>query len=56
MVRGDATADAPAGRLENLVTGQHIDFASGRELVEWIAADLDGSGEQRPVGQGAATR
>jgi hypothetical protein len=56
MVRVDATADAPAGRLENLVTGRHIDFASGRELIDWIAADLDGSGEQRSVGQSAPTR
>jgi hypothetical protein len=56
MVRGDATADAPAGRLENLVTGRHIDFASGRELVDWIATDLEGSGEQRPAGQSAPAR
>ena len=51
-----ALDDLSTGRLENLVTGRHIDFASGRELVEWIAADLDGGGEQRSVGQSAPTR
>jgi hypothetical protein len=39
-VRGDANPDALAGRLENLVTGQQCEFASGRELLESIANDL----------------
>lgn len=56
MVRCDAQPDAPAGRLENLITGRHIEFASGRELVDWIAADLEGGGEQRSVGRTAPTR
>ena len=40
-VRGDAKTDALAGRLENLVTGRQCDFASGRELLESIASDLE---------------
>jgi hypothetical protein len=40
-VRGDATPDAIAGRLENLVTGAQRDFATARELVDSIACDLD---------------
>lgn len=39
-VRSDAKPDALAGRLENLVTGQQREFASGRELLESIATDL----------------
>jgi hypothetical protein len=44
-VRSDATPDALAGRLENLVTGSQRDFASGNELVDSIASDLQASGE-----------
>jgi hypothetical protein len=40
-VRGDAKPDALAGRLENLVTGRQHEFASGRELLESIASDLE---------------
>ena len=40
-VRGDATPDSLAGRLENLVTGRQCEFASGRELLESIAGDLE---------------
>ena len=47
-VRGDAKPDAIAGRLENLVTGSHREFASGDELVESIASDLKASGTRRP--------
>ena len=32
-VRSDAKPGALAGRLENLVTGQSREFASGRELA-----------------------
>jgi len=42
-VRGDATPDALAGRLENLVTGSQREFASGDELVESITSDLQAS-------------
>lgn len=44
-VRSDATADALAGRLENLVTGGWREFASGQELLDSIASDLDMSSE-----------
>jgi hypothetical protein len=46
-VRGDAKPDAPAGRLENLVTGQQREFASGRELLEFIAGDLEATLHER---------
>ncbi len=39
-VRNDAQPDALAGRLENLVTGQQCEFASGRELLDSLARDL----------------
>jgi hypothetical protein len=48
-VRSDATPDALAGRLENLVTGRQAEFASGHELLGSIASDLEQSGDQRPV-------
>ena len=41
-MRSDATATDLTGRLENLVTGQQRDFASGEELIASIARDLDG--------------
>jgi hypothetical protein len=47
-VRGDATPDALAGRLENLVTGSQLDFASGAELVNSIAHDLQ-TNDERPL-------
>jgi hypothetical protein len=47
-VRGDAKPGAPAGRLENLVTGRQHEFASGRELLESIASDLAASAEVEP--------
>lgn len=40
-LRGDATADALAGRLENLVTGRQLDFGSAHELIEALAGALD---------------
>ena len=46
-VRGDAKSDALAGRLENLVTGRQREFASGRELLESIAGDLEASLHER---------
>ena len=47
-VRGDANPDALAGRLENLVTGRQCDFASGHELLESIAKDLDATLHEWP--------
>ena len=40
-LRAEATADALVGRLENLVTGQRLEFGSGRELLEAIAREID---------------
>ena len=48
-LRGDAKPDALAGRLENVMTGQQSEFASGRELLDSIAGDLEASGDQRFV-------
>jgi hypothetical protein len=47
-VRGDAKPGLLAGRLENLVTGRQHDFASGGELLQSIAADLEASTHERP--------
>lgn len=47
-VRGDAKPDALAGRIENLVTGQQREFASGDELLESIASDLNTTVPERP--------
>ena len=48
-VRSDATADELAGRLENLVTGDWREFASGQELLDSIASDIDASSESQPL-------
>ena len=51
-VRGDASPNALAGRLENLVTGAQREFTSGGELLESIANDLE-MGEAEPSGNAA---
>ena len=48
-MRGDAKPDALAGRLENLVTGRQREFASGQNLLESIASDLQ-VGTDEPSG------
>ena len=48
-VRSDATPEALAGRLENVVTGRQRDFTSERELVESLASDLRQSAAERPA-------
>jgi hypothetical protein len=48
-VRSDANPDALAGRLENVVTGRSREFASGHELLDLIAGDLQTSAEERPA-------
>lgn len=40
-LRGDATSDALAGRLENLATGSRLDFGSAGELLEAIVQELE---------------
>jgi hypothetical protein len=52
-LRGDARADALAGRLENLVTGRQLEFASSRELLESLARDLDAVAGERAADGGA---
>lgn len=48
-LRGDATPEAISGRLENLVTGRQRDFASGDELLESIAGDLELGAAEHPA-------
>jgi len=50
-VRSDASPDALAGRIENLVTGHQRDFASGDELLQSLARDL----EAKPRCEGEVT-
>jgi len=49
-MRGDANPGALAGRLENLVTGRQLEFASGRELLDAIAAELEVGGKEPAKG------
>jgi hypothetical protein len=46
-MRGDAKRGALAGRIENLVTGQQREFASGRELLDSLASDLAANSDER---------
>jgi hypothetical protein len=46
-MRSDAEPGALVGRLENLVTGEQREFASGDELLETIAFDLKANGGGR---------
>ncbi|MDP9200214.1 MAG: hypothetical protein M3O07_13500 [Pseudomonadota bacterium] len=39
-LRSDATPDALAGRLENLVTGRQGEFTSAHELLRLIVGDV----------------
>lgn len=39
-LRRDASPDALAGRIENLVTGRMLDFASAQELLESLVREL----------------
>ena len=47
-MRGDARPGEFAGRLENLVTGQSREFASGGELLDSIARDLVATIAEQP--------
>jgi hypothetical protein len=49
-MRGDARPGALAGRLENLVTGRQLEFASGCELLDAIAAELEVGGKEPAKG------
>src|SRR5688572_26255388 len=48
-LRGDATPDALAGRIENLVTGDQVEFASAPELLECLTRDLDAAASERAL-------
>lgn len=50
-MRSDAKPDALAGRLENLVTCRQREFASGHELLDSIASDLEASAGEPLAGQ-----
>ena len=45
-LRSDATPDALAGRLENVISGSQRPFACGHELLLSIARDLQASGPE----------
>ena len=53
-MRGDATAEALVGRLENLVTGRQREFASAGELLQSIAGDLELDAAERALDDPAA--
>jgi hypothetical protein len=53
-LRADATPGAFAGRIENLVTGRQLEFASVHELVESIARDIEAAAGERPANAGDA--
>jgi hypothetical protein len=40
-LRVDATADALAGRLENVVTGRRLEFASASALCDALAQEIE---------------
>ena len=44
---GDASPDALAGRIENLVTGHQLDFSSAQQLLESLARDLEAAASDR---------
>lgn len=53
-LRGDASPEALAGRLENLVTGRQLEFASARELLRSLATELEDGASERPENDSAA--
>ena len=53
-VRSDSTPGMLAGRLENLVTGNRCEFASGDELVASIATDLQAGDGSEPADRGSS--
>jgi hypothetical protein len=47
-LRGDATPDALAGRLENVVTGRRFEFASAGALLEALAGEIEADAHEAP--------
>lgn len=48
-LRSDATRGGLAGKLENLVTGQQREFASGSALLDLIENELQACAAKPPV-------
>jgi hypothetical protein len=46
-LRADALPGALAGRIENLVTGTQIEFASAREMLDSLGRDLEAAAVER---------
>jgi len=51
-LRGDATPETLAGRLENMVTGRQHEFASAHELMASIASDLESASDEHAADAG----
>jgi hypothetical protein len=47
--RGDATPHVLAGRIENLVSGRQLEFASSCDLLNCLARDLLEHGDEPAV-------
>jgi hypothetical protein len=41
QLRSDARPDTLVGRIENLITGRHVEFGSAHELLESLVDDLE---------------
>jgi len=48
-LRADAAPARLAGRIENLVTGRQVEFASAQELVESLLRELEAEATERPA-------
>jgi hypothetical protein len=46
-LRADAGPEALAGRIENLVTGRQLEFASAHELIESLSRELEAAAGER---------
>ena len=55
-LRGDAGPRDLAGRLENLVTGQHRDFGSSQALLDVLACDLEAAAQEAVPDRSATNR
>ena len=49
-LRCDARPEDLTGRLENLVSGKQTEFASGGELIDALARELEASAGEPPQG------
>jgi hypothetical protein len=50
-VHVDAIPGTISGRLENLITGQQREFASGHELLDSITSDLENIADEPKAGK-----